>query len=74
MVFLSEHYYDAAILGVANDMPTGAQRIVYDMEQMINIACNINEWEADEAIEFLEFNTWCAYVGDATPVFVQRQL
>ena len=74
LLFLSEDYYDAAILGVTNDMSNGSQRIVYDMGEMINITCKQNQWTVEEAIEFLEYNTWSAYVGNNTPVFVQRKL
>ena len=68
LLFLSEQYFDMAIVGVTND-----QRIVYDMDKMIEIFCHENTCDVEEAIEYLEFKTWSAYVGESTPVYIQRR-
>jgi hypothetical protein len=58
--------YDEAILGV----DTEYQRVVYSKQKMVDILTNDGMSE-EEAVEFLEFNTWSAYVGESTPIFVQ---
>ena len=68
LLFLSEDYFDQAIVGVSNE-----DRVVYDMDKMIELSCKANDWEIDEAIEYLEFNTWGAYVGKLTPIYIQRR-
>ena len=68
LLFLSEDYFDKAIVGVTNE-----DRVVYDMDQMIELSCQENDWEVHEAIEYLEFNTWGAHVGELTPVYIQRR-
>lgn len=45
-------------------------RIVYDINKMIEILIKDDEMDELEAIEYLEFNTLYAYVGDMTPVYV----
>jgi hypothetical protein len=58
--------YDEAILGV----DTEYQRVVYSKQKMVDILTSDGMSE-EEAVEFLEFNTWSAYVGESTPIFVQ---
>ena len=36
------------------------------------IECLLKDMELDEAIEYLEFNTWGAYVGEQTPIYVDE--
>jgi hypothetical protein len=57
--------YDEAILGV----DTEYQRVVYSKQKMVDILTSDGMSE-EEAVEFLEFNTWSAYVGESTPIFV----
>jgi hypothetical protein len=46
-------------------------RVVYSKQKMID--CLVNDgMDLDEAMEYLEFNTWCAYVGDKTPIYVDE--
>ena len=58
--------YDEAILGV----DTEYQRVVYSKQKMVDVLTSDGMSE-EEAVEFLEFNTWSAYVGESTPIFVQ---
>ena len=67
LLFLSEEYFDEAIVGV-----TGKSQVVYDMDAMIDLFSTNNDCTYEEAIEYLEFNTWHAYVGEETPVFITR--
>jgi hypothetical protein len=71
LLFLSEREFDAAILGVAERI--GMSPIVaYDTAKIIDILCERDGMEGDEAAEFFEFNIAGAYVGDCTPIFIAQ--
>ena len=67
LLFLSEDFFDAAIVGV-----TQSSQVVYDMELMVDLFSTNNDCTEEEAMEYLDFNTWCAYVGELTPVFITK--
>jgi hypothetical protein len=58
--------YDSAIVGVAGGHDSG--RVVYSIPKMIETCM---EWAGsyEEAVEWLEFNTLGAYVGENTPIY-----
>jgi hypothetical protein len=58
--------FDQAVIGV----DIIAERIVYCKQKMVEILTQ--EMDEDEAIEFLEFNTWTAYVGEHTPIYIDQ--
>ena len=60
--------FDNAIIGVS--VGTHPRRVVYDTGQMVDILAQENNLTREEALEFLEFNTFSAYVGDETPIYV----
>ena len=57
--------FNSAIIGV----DFAAERIVYDKHKMIEILIGQGMTD-EEAIEFLEYNVWSAYVGEHTPIYV----
>ncbi len=57
--------FDKAIIGY--DMYS--ERIVYDKYIMCEILMNDGMSEED-AIEYLAYNVWCAYIGEHTPIYV----
>lgn len=61
--------YDKAIMGLTDN-----GQLVYSKDIMIRILADIGEMDIDDAIEFLEYNCFCAYVGDQTPVFVNTYM
>ena len=69
LMFLSEDYFDEAIVGI-----TYNSQVVYDMDGMVELFAKHNDCDNDEAIEYLSFNTWTAYVGDLTPIFIRGKL
>jgi hypothetical protein len=59
--------FDEAIIGV----DTEYQRIVYSKAKMIDILCK-DGFNVMDAVDWLEYNTWSAYVGENTPIFVDE--
>lgn len=57
--------FDDAIIGVDID----AERVVYDKDKMIELLVD-EGMEPTDAIEYLEYNVWGAYVGVHTPIYV----
>jgi len=57
--------FNDAIIGTTDD-----GRVVYSKVYMIEVLVTDSDMSVDDAIEFLESNTWIAYVGDFTPLYV----
>ena len=75
--YILEHYadtddvlfadgFDEAIIGFSpND-----RRVIYSRELCIQILMKDDDIPEEEAVDFLEYNTFNAYVGDKTPIWV----
>lgn len=62
--------FDDAIIGVAYQC--GKDPIIsYDIEKCINILVKRDGMTRDEAVEYFEFNTLGAYVGEDGPIYVR---
>ena len=59
--------YDSAILG----MDTEYKRVIYSKSKMIDILIEEGMDDVD-AVEWLEYNVWSAYVGEETPIFLHE--
>jgi len=79
---LAEHFgndllfadnFDNAIIGVSMGISSGT-KVVYDAEEMARTLVVSEGITEQEAWEYLEFNTFNAYVGDNTPIFVSTSL
>ena len=57
---------DAAVIGV--DQKT--MNLVYSVEKCIEVMVNDQGMDHEEAREFLDFNTFGAYVGPKTPIYI----
>jgi len=63
--------YEAAFMGVA--VSAGRKLLaVYDIDQCIGVLMQRDGMTYEEAEEFFSFNTLGAYVGEQTPLFIQR--
>jgi hypothetical protein len=60
--------FDEAIVGVVQRM--GIQAICYDQEKVIEIL--MRDMSYEDAIEYFEFNIAGAWVGEATPFFLEK--
>ena len=79
---LAEHFgddlmfatnFDNAIIGVSMGISCGT-KVVYDAEEMARTLVISEGMTEQEACEYLEFNTFNAYIGDNTPIFVSTSL
>jgi hypothetical protein len=57
--------FDTAIIGVQIELG----KIVYDKHKMIQVLIQ-QGMSNEEAIEYLEYNVWSAYVGEHTPIYI----
>ena len=57
--------FDDAIIGLSWD-----SKVVYDANKCIEVLMDEDEITYGDAVEFLEFNTFSAYVGENTPIFI----
>lgn len=57
--------FDDAIVGTDTH-----GKLVYDVNKMIEVLVSRDGMSEDEAMEYLDFNVLCAYVGELTPVHV----
>jgi hypothetical protein len=59
--------FDDAIIGL--DTSNEVFRVIYDREKMIDILMFRDNMTAEDAIEYLEYNVFGAYVGEGTPIY-----
>jgi len=71
LLFLSEKEFDAAIIGVAERIGMDAV-VAYDTTKIIEILCERDGMDDEEAAEYFEFNIAGAYVGERTPIFIAK--
>jgi len=65
--------FDNSIIGVSMGISCGT-KVVYDAEEMARTLVISEGMTEQEAWEYLEFNTFNAYIGDNTPIFVSTSL
>jgi len=62
--------YNSAIIGIASGFDSG--RVVYSIPKMIEVCMKELAVDYDEALEWLEYNTFNAYVGELTPIYLDE--
>lgn len=64
--FNGEKYgYNDAIVGISRD-----GQLVYSIEKLIELTAEQGEMDEMDAIEWLEYNTFCAHLGEKTPIYI----
>ena len=61
--------FDSSIIGYT--IGCDCVRVVYDAEAMADSLMD-DGFSYEEACEYLEFNTFGAYIGEGTPIFMNR--
>jgi hypothetical protein len=65
--------FDKAIIGQTYDMVVQEDRLIYSIEKCIEILVERDGMDYEEAIEYLDFNVLCAYIGKDQPVFLREE-
>ena len=58
--------YDDAILGIDSK----SYRVIYDADEMVEILMEAENMEEEEALEYLDYNVFNAWIGDQTPIYM----
>jgi len=64
--YLTADGFDKAIIGIE----MYSQRVIYDKYLMCEVLMEEDEMSEEDAIDFLSYNVWGAYVGEHTPIYV----
>jgi hypothetical protein len=62
--------FDDAIMGV--DLNSEVPRVVYSVEKMTFILMHRDNMSEEEALEYLDFNVFQAYLGEGTPIYMNQ--
>jgi len=65
--FLKADGFDNAIIGVEPN----TMRLVYNRDKMVETLIEDEKMDEIDAIEYLEYNTWNAYFGEKTPIYIE---
>jgi hypothetical protein len=63
--------FEKAFLGIATDF-AGHDRAVYDYDKCVDVLMKRDHMTLDDACEYMDFNVVGAWVGEGTPIFMQR--
>ena len=66
--------FDDAIIGIGEQGGIRKTLVVYDRQKCIEILMERDGMTLEEADEFFEFNTVGGYVGEYTPIFLERMV
>lgn len=64
--------FEKAFIGYTSYQPNRPCLAIYDTEKCIQILMDDDRMTQDEAMEWFEFNTVGSWVGDHTPIFLNR--
>ena len=59
--------FDEAVIG----LDPVSMKLIYSREMMIDLLVVNDNMTEEEAIEYLEYNTWNTYFGDQTPIYIE---
>jgi len=67
VIIFSDYSYDDALIGISED-----NRAIYDFDKMVEWLVKEESFSAEEAIEWIEYNTIRAlpYMGDKAPIIM----
>ena len=65
--------FDKAIIGQTYDMVVSEERLIYSVEKCVEILVERDGMTSEEAIEYMDFNVLCAYIGKDQPVFLREE-
>ena len=62
---------DEAVIGIGSQHASPLV-VIYDYDVCVRLFMQQNEWARDEAIEWMEHNVVCSYLGEHTPIFMKK--
>ena len=62
--------YEGAVIGIGRQF--GKELVVYDEAKCLEILVKRDGMSPEEAREYFEYNTAGSWVGDETPIFLER--
>jgi hypothetical protein len=65
--------FNDAIIGVTEEFGRGS-RILYSKDKILEILTSDNQMDILEAIEYYEFNILGSYLGEGTPIFLDKTI
>lgn len=65
VVIYNNYSYDTALIGVSSDNVA-----IYDYEKMVEYLMVYEGFSREDAVEWIDYNTMGAYIGDATPIIM----
>ena len=66
--FIQADGFDDAIIGVEEN----SGKIIYDIDIMIDVLICIDDMSREDAIEHLNYNVINAYIGEQTPIYINK--
>jgi len=64
--------FDKAIIGQTYDVAVQEERLIYSIEKCVDILMKRDQMTDEQAIEYMDFNVLCAYVGKDQPIFLHK--
>ena len=65
--------FDSAVIGWAMNPSNRKDVIVYDKDKIIEILMERDNMTHEEAMDYFGFNILGSYVGEGTPIFLQKE-
>ena len=59
--------FDEAIIGICPN----SLRVIYSRTKCVEVLVKQDDMTEEDAMDYLEYNTFSAYVGDYTPIFME---
>jgi hypothetical protein len=72
LLMLEPSYFDKAIVGIVTNVKN--QAVCYDVNKIIKILMKEDKMTEEEAREYFDFNILGAWVGEHTPVYLEKTL
>lgn len=72
LMLLEPSYFDKAIVGIISNINVNA--VCYDKSKIIKILMKEDKMTEEEALEYFDFNITGAWVGEHTPVYLEKSL
>ena len=62
--------FDKAIIGQTYDVAVQEERLIYSIEKCVGILMARDGMDSEEAMEYMDYNVLCAYIGKDQPIFL----